>query len=77
MGMKIKVFESFEKLKADRVFRPLSKKEKVKQQKATDSLKKLKINRGAAKFGRMRCTITAEIEGSSPFVPTIINCCKT
>jgi len=38
----VQVFDSFEKLKADRVARTLSKEEKVRQQNATNSLKKLK-----------------------------------
>lgn len=38
----IKVFDSFKKLKSDRVVRTLSKEEKLKQQKAVNSLKKLK-----------------------------------
>ena len=38
----VKLYSSFEELKADRVKRPLTQQEKVRQEKATESLKKIK-----------------------------------
>ena len=38
----VQVFDSFEKLKADRVIRSLTKEEKMRQLKATKSIKNIK-----------------------------------
>lgn len=46
----VQVFDSFEKLKADRVKRSLTKKEKVHQVNATNSIKNIKRKENISSF---------------------------